>query len=189
LGDARLWDLESTTNAPRMSLIWQAILRRCRAAPRPIRFFEISPRGHEPTLALRPDVGGGRHRRIGCASATGRARGRRRRRRGGHPDPLIGNRHAVAVEAVAPADVADLPLNGWSRVHPRLIDGSGRVYRRRVHRVGVRIGIVRIGVIRGRERGAQEEPADEGGTKAAAEAMEPMMEATMMEATMEAATE
>ena len=93
---------------------------------------------------------------------------------------MVGNRHAVAVEAVAPADVADLPLDGWNRVRLRLIDGSGRVYRRRVHRVGVRIG-----VIRGRERGAQEEPPDEGGTKAAAEAMEPMME-TAMGAAMEA---
>jgi hypothetical protein len=31
-------------NPPRMSLILRAMLRRCRAAPRPIHFFEVSTR-------------------------------------------------------------------------------------------------------------------------------------------------
>jgi hypothetical protein len=56
----------------------------------------------------------------------------------------------------------------------RLIGGSGRVGRRHLDNVGVRMR-----VIWGRKRSAQEHPADEGGSEVAAVAVEAVMEPAM----------
>src|SRR5262245_45333487 len=104
--------------------------------------------------------------------AAGRAPGGRPL---GHPNPLVGRRHAVAIEVIAPVAVADLPLNCWS-----LIGGSGRVFRRgvcRVHRVPVRIAIPPPPW--GRDRGAYEEPTGDARTKATVVMMEAVMGATV----------
>src|SRR5690348_12239930 len=72
---------------------------------------------------------------------------------------------------VAAAEVADLRLDWWGHVCWRLRGRSGRVGRRRLDHIGVRIL-----VIGGRKRSAQEHPADEGGAETAPGAVETVME-------------
>ena len=106
--------------------------------------------------------GGRRARRWSCCGWCGR-RGRRRLRDGRSPYPPEGSRHAVALETVAPADVAQLRLGWRGRVHLRLICGSGHIDRIRIDRVGVRRGVVRS-----REHRAPDRPAKERAPPAAA---------------------
>jgi hypothetical protein len=87
---------------------------------------------------------------------------------------LIGGRDAIAHEMVAAADVADLRLDWSGHVCWRLRGGSGRVGRRYLDHIGVRILVVW-----GRERSTQEHPADESGAEAAAGMVEPVMEPAM----------
>src|SRR5712691_5385470 len=114
--------------------------------------------------------------RRGCGRRGGRRLGN-----GRNPYPSVGHRHAVALKTGAPADVAHLSLDGWGhgQLRLRLVGWRGHVDRLRVvHRIRVGIGVVRVG-----ERRTDEDPPDEGGTEAAAEAMEAAaVEPSMMEA-------
>jgi len=81
----------------------------------------------------------------------------RRFRRTRYPDPSVGDRHAVTLEVVAPADITNVPLDGRGF----LIDG-------RVGRIHIRIGvIVGVGIKRVCERCCHEDPAEEGGRETA----------------------